>query len=154
LFLRTTKKHQARRKNPDPEKANIFGTRHRRHRLTSILFVAAIASLVSACGTSNTGGGSTATPTATQTPTPSLSHLTVYATADTGYLRALQATSGQLRWQGQTGQLAGGQPVVENGIVYAGSSNTVYAFKASDGKSLWRFPTNGGMSFPSSLIVA
>jgi outer membrane protein assembly factor BamB len=59
--------------------------------------------------------------------------LTVYATADTGILRALQAGSGQLRWQGKTAQLAGGQPVVENGIVYAGSFNAVYAFKASDG---------------------
>src|SRR5690349_20946115 len=94
------------------KRQTLLGTRHRRHRLTSILFVAAIASLLSACGTSNTGGGSTATPTATQTPTQTLSHLTVYATADTGILRALQATSGQLRWQGQTGQLAGGQPVV------------------------------------------
>jgi outer membrane protein assembly factor BamB len=136
------------------KRQTFLGTRHCRQRLTSILFVAAIASLLSACGASNTGGGSTATPTSTQTPTQSLSHLTVYATADTGILRALQAASGQLRWQGQTGQLAGGQPIVENGIVYAGSSNTVYAFKASDGKSLWRFPTNGGMSFPSSLIVA
>src|SRR5690348_9293795 len=119
------------------KRQTLLGTRHRRHRLTSILFVAAIASLLSACGTSNTGGGSTATPTATQSPTQSLSHLTVYTTADTGMLRALQAASGQLRWYGQTSQLAGGQPVVENGIVYAGSSNTVYAFKTSDGTPLW-----------------
>ena len=119
------------------KRQTFLGTHHRRHRLTSILFVAAIASLLSACGTSNTGGGSTATPTATQSPTQSLSHLTVYTTADTGMLRALQAASGQLRWYGQTSQLAGGQPVVENGIVYAGSSNSVYAFKASDGTPLW-----------------
>jgi outer membrane protein assembly factor BamB len=119
------------------KRQTFLGTRHRRHRLTSILFVAAIASLLSACGASNTGGGSTATPTSTQIPTQTLSHLTVYTTADTGILRALQAASGQLRWQGQTGQLAGGQPVVENGIVYAGSFNTVYAFKASDGTPQW-----------------
>lgn len=115
----------------------LLGTHHRWHRLTSILFAAAMASLLSACGPSNTGGGSTTTPPATQTPTQALAHLTVYATADTGILRALQAGSGHLRWQGQTGQLAGGQAVVENGIVYAGSSNTVYAFKASDGTPLW-----------------
>jgi outer membrane protein assembly factor BamB len=52
-------------------------------------------------------------------------------------LRALKADTGQLRWQGKTGELAGRQPVVENGIVYAGSSNTVYAFKATDGTLLW-----------------
>lgn len=119
------------------KRQTLLGTHHHWHRLTCIIFAAAMASLLSACGTSNTGGGSTPTSSTTQIPTQTLAHLTVYATADTGILRALQAGSGQLRWQGQTGQLAGGRPVVENGIVYAGSSNTVYAFKASDGTPLW-----------------
>ena len=110
---------------------------YRWHLLTSVIFAAVIVSLLSACGTSNTGTRPTTTPTATYTPTQTLANLTVYATADTGILRALKADTGQLRWQGQTGQLAGGTPVVENGIVYAGSENTVYAFKASDGTLLW-----------------
>jgi outer membrane protein assembly factor BamB len=66
--------------------------------------------------------------------------LTIYSTTDGGILRALKAGAGQLRWQGQTGQLAGGKPVVENGIVYAGSQDTVYACKASDGTLLWSIP--------------
>ncbi len=119
------------------KRQTILGSHHRWHLLPSVIFAAVMVSLLSACGTANTGGGSTTTPTATQTPTQTLANLSVYDTADSGILRALKADTGQLRWQGQTGQLAGGQPIVENGIVYAGSSNTVYAFKASDGRFLW-----------------
>jgi outer membrane protein assembly factor BamB len=72
-------------------------------------------------------------------------------------LRALKANTGQLRWQGQTGQLAGGQPVVEKGIIYAGSSNTVYAFKASDGTPLWSAhgynPTTGPLVAGGMVFV-
>lgn len=119
------------------KRQTILRSHHRWHLLPSVIFAAVMVSLLSACGTANTGGGSTTTPTATQTPTQTLANLSVYDTADSGILRALKADTGQLRWQGQTGQLAGGQAVVENGIVYAGSSNTVYAFKASDGTLLW-----------------
>ena len=119
------------------KRQTILGSHHRWHLLPSVIFAAVMVSLLSACGTANTGGGSITTPTATQTPTQTLANLSVYDTADSGILRALKADTGQLRWHGQTGQLAGGQPVVENGIVYAGSSNIVYAFKASDGTLLW-----------------
>ncbi len=119
------------------KRQTVLGSHHRWHLLTSSIFAAVMVSLLSSCGTSSSGGRSTTTPTATQTRTQTLAHLTVYDTADSGILRALKADTGQLRWQGQTGQLAGGQPVVEHGIVYAGSSHTVYAFKASDGTLLW-----------------
>src|ERR1700716_1306982 len=115
------------------KRQTVLGSHHRWHLLPSGIFAAVIVSLLSACVRCSAGGGSITTPTTTQTLTQTLAHLTVYDTADSGILRALNADTGQLRWQGQTGQLAGGQPVVENGIVYAGSSHTVYAFKASDG---------------------
>jgi len=110
---------------------------HHRWRLLASFIVAA---MLAACGTSNAGPRPTSTPTVTQTPTQPLANLTVYSTTDGGILRALKADTGQLRWQGKTGELAGGKPVVENGIVYAGSQNTVYAFKASDGTLLWSAP--------------
>ncbi len=119
------------------KRQTVPGSHHRWHHLTSVIFMAVLLSLLSSCGTSNTGGGSTTPPASTQPPTQTLAQLTVYATTDSGILRALKANTGQLRWQGQTGQLAGGQPVVENGIIFAGSSNTVYAFEASDGTLLW-----------------
>jgi len=118
------------------KRQTALGSHHRWHLLTSVIFAAVIVNLLSACRTSNTGGGSTTTPIATQ----ALANLTVYSTTDDGILRALKASTGQLRWQGKTGELAGGKPVVENGIVYAGSQNTVYAFKASDGTLLWSAP--------------
>lgn len=125
---------------------------HRWHLTTCFIFATMIVSLLAACGTPNAGSQQTLTPTSTQkTSTQALAHLTVFATADSGILRALKADTGQLRWQGQTGQLAGGKPVVENGIVYAGSFNTVYAFKASDGTLLWGAP---GYNPPTGPLVA
>jgi len=99
------------------KRQTVLVSHHRWHLLTPVIFAAMMVSLLPACGTSNTGGGSTTTPTATQTPNQALAHLTVYDTADSGMLRAFKADTGQIRWQGQTGQLAGGQPVVEDGIV-------------------------------------
>ncbi len=119
---------------------------HRWRLLTSSIFAAMMVSLLAACGTSNTGTRPT-----TPTPTQPLANLIVYATADSGLLRALKADTGQLRWQGQTGQLAGGTPVIENGIVYAGSFNTVYAFKAGDGRLLW---SAQGYNPPTGPLVA
>lgn len=124
-------------------------THHQWRLIASFIFTAMIVSLLAACGTSN--ASPQPTPTVTQTPTQLLANLTVYATADSGMLRALKADTGQLRWQGQTGQLAGGTPVVENGIIYAGSSHTVYAFKASDGKLLW---SAQGYNPPTGPLVA
>ena len=121
---------------------------HHRWRLLASFIAAA---MLAACGTSNASPRPTSTPTVTQTPTQPLAHLTVYATADSGILRALKADTGQLRWQGQTGQLAGGTPVVENGIIYAGSFHTVYAFKASDGGLLW---STQGYNPPTGPLVA
>lgn len=124
---------------------------YRWHFFTSVIFSAVIVSLLSACGTSNPGGRPTTQPIAIRTPTQTLANLTVYATADNGILRALKADTGQLSWQEQTGQIAGGQPVVENGIVYAGSQDTVYAFKASNGTLLW---IAQGFNQPTGPLVA
>ncbi len=95
--------------------------------------------VIAAC-TPSTGAtprtGQTPSPTATAVP---LSQLTVYGTSDTAMLRALSAATGKVRWQAQTGSISGGKPVVDNGIVYAGSGSygRVYAFKSSDGTPLW-----------------
>ena len=111
-------------------------------------FISLILLLVSGCGTQNrTGVQATPTPSPAQT----LAHLTVYDTADGGALVALKADSGQRRWQGQTGTLAGGKPVVDQGIVYAGSENTIYAFNASNGTALWSHFEPGQASSPGPI---
>jgi outer membrane protein assembly factor BamB len=90
--------------------------------------------LISGCGTQN---GTGVQPTPTPSPAQTLARLSVYATADGGALVALKADGGQRRWQGQTGTLAGGKPVVDQGIVFAGSKDTIYAFNTSNGAALW-----------------
>ena len=122
------------------KRQTVPGSLHRCHLLMGSMLAAVIVSVLTACGTSNAGTRPIATPMATHTPSQTLANLTVYSTTDDGILRALKADTGQLRWQGKTGELAGGKPVVENGIVYAGSQDSVYAFKASDGTLLWSAP--------------
>lgn len=56
---------------------------------------------------------------------------------------ALNAASGSPVWQYTTGgQIAGGSPAVENGIVYVGSGDySVYALDAADGTLAWHYST-------------
>lgn len=122
------------------KRQTVPGSHHRCHLLMSSILAVVIVSVLEACGTSNAGTRPITTPIVTPTLSQTLANLTVYSTTDGGILRALKADTGQLRWQGKTGELAGGKPVIENGIVYAGSQNTVYAFKASDGTLLWSAP--------------
>jgi outer membrane protein assembly factor BamB len=47
------------------------------------------------------------------------------------------------------------RPTLADGTLFVGDGEGVItALSASDGKILWHFPTNGGMSFPSALNVA
>jgi outer membrane protein assembly factor BamB len=134
------------------KRQTVPGSYRRWHFFTGVIFSVVIVSLLLACGTADTGGRPATQSIATRTPTTqALAHLTVYVTADNGILRAVKADSGQVRWQEQTGQIAGGRPVVENGIVYAGSQDTVYAFKASDGTLLW---SAQGFNPPTGPLVA
>ncbi len=56
---------------------------------------------------------------------------------------ALNAASGSPVWQYTTGgQIAGGSPAVENGIVYVGSGDySLYALDAADGTLAWHYST-------------
>lgn len=122
--------------------------------------IALVVLLLAGCAPAGgaTPAGQAASPTGAAR---SLAHLTVYATSDTGSVRALRAASGQLRWQGQTGTISGGKPVVDNGIVYVGSNGMVYAFASSTGSLLWSAPIGqaprgplvvGGVVFGTDVI--
>jgi outer membrane protein assembly factor BamB len=68
-------------------------------------------------------------------------------------LAALDIHTGNLRWQAQAGG-NGIRPTLVDGTLFIGDGEGVItALRARDGKTLWRFPTNGGMSFPSALTV-
>jgi outer membrane protein assembly factor BamB len=79
---------------------------------------------------------------------------TLYISNFMSGLVALDMHTGNLRWQDQVGG-NGIRPTLIAGTLFVGGGDGVIAaVGAGDGKILWRFPTNGGMSFPSTLMVA
>lgn len=77
-----------------------------------------------------------------------------YLAATSGSVYAVQAASGQSLWyahQSITGPIgmkaiSAATPVISNGVVYTGSTTSVFAYRASDGKQFWqyRLTTQGG----------
>lgn len=63
---------------------------------------------------------------------------TLYATLGTGILRAIDATSGQLKWAIKVGAPVHGAPAVSNGIaVVLTADNQTLAFDAATGQPKW-----------------
>ena len=58
-----------------------------------------------------------------------------------GYFYALDAATGKLQWEYQTGHCAESSPVVDNGSVYFGSDG-IYALDTQDGKLKWKYDTS------------
>ena len=57
-----------------------------------------------------------------------------------GVVRALDATTGKLRWQASTGGAVYFPPAIHDGRAYVGSADgRVYAFAAATGRPLWTF---------------
>jgi len=94
---------------------------------------------------------------------------TVFAESDSGFVYALDAVTGRMKWRARVDNAAMGNPIVVDGRVFVGSGDTgfpfsevlkaeagktaglvrglswagVYAFDAKEGKQLWRFGTRG-----------
>ncbi|MHB8295754.1 MAG: PQQ-binding-like beta-propeller repeat protein [Acidimicrobiales bacterium] len=91
----------------------------------------------------------------------------VYSESDMGRLYAINAATGKMVWQARGNNAFMGNPLVEHGVVVAGSGDTgfsfsqlikfvqhkpvvrglgwasIYAFNATTGKKLWEVPTKG-----------
>jgi len=79
---------------------------------------------------------------------------TLYISNFMSGLVALDIHTGSLSWQAQAGG-NGIRPTLADGTLFVGDGEGVItAVRAISGTILWRFPTNGGMSFPSALTVA
>ena len=81
---------------------------------------------------------------------------TIYAGSYDGYLYALDARSGGLRWRGGGGRLGGlyATPSVAHGRVFVSSTNgRVYAFSLS-GSQLWSVQTGSYVYSPAALADA
>ncbi len=73
---------------------------------------------------------------------PSVVGGTVFIGSGDGYLYALCAKSGELKWKFKTGDVVHGSPAVWEGKVYVGSWDTyMYALDAKSGAEIWRFKT-------------
>ncbi len=68
-----------------------------------------------------------------------------------GYLYALDAATGKLKWEYQTGHVADSSPAVDNGSVYFGSDG-IYALDTKTGKLKWKYDTVGEISSP--LVIS
>ena len=69
-------------------------------------------------------------------------NIAVYVGSGDGKIYALDATTGVLLWEFQTGSVVHSVPAVAGGTVYIGSDDgNVYALSASKGKMLWSYQT-------------
>ena len=72
---------------------------------------------------------------------------------DFGYVYAMDASTGQLRWRYKTDFHALYSPVVIDGVVYIGSiSGHVHALDAPTGEQLWRYETNTWLRSPLAVV--
>jgi outer membrane protein assembly factor BamB len=73
----------------------------------------------------------------------------VYAGATDHKIYALNAATGEKKWEFTTGDQIWAGPVVQNGVVYAGSfDKTLYALDATTGLEKWHFETDGAIVAP------
>ena len=78
---------------------------------------------------------------------------TVYIGSNDGFLYALNAITGKLRWKYGTNEEIYSSPTLKDGVVYVGSiDGYLYALDAGTGKLKWRRALNGGVA--SAPIVS
>jgi len=85
----------------------------------------------------------------------------VYVGSGDGYVYALDALSGELRWKFRTGNVVHASPAVANDTVYVGSWDSYfYALDAHTGQERWRFKTgedpaiSNQVGIQSSAVIA
>lgn len=69
----------------------------------------------------------------------------IYATSVFGEALALDASTGAVLWRKKLGAPVRAAPTVTNGVIYfTGSSNEVFALRATDGSEVWKYQGTGG----------
>ena len=73
---------------------------------------------------------------------PAVFEGTVYFGSGDGFVYALDAASGKLRWKFRTGSVVHASPAIEGGTVFIGSWDSgLYALEAASGKLKWKLQT-------------
>jgi outer membrane protein assembly factor BamB len=76
---------------------------------------------------------------ATVNGTPAIGSGQVFVEDTGGNLAAVDAATGNLTWNAQFQGVLQGSAVVANGVVYAGSTDALYALDAKTGAKLWQY---------------
>ena len=71
--------------------------------------------------------------------TASTTASTVYIGSNDGYLYALDANTGSLKWRYNTGSPVSYRSAVSGSVVYTPSADAIDALNASDGSLLWHY---------------
>src|SRR5262249_42111800 len=84
---------------------------------------------------------------------PAVTGGTLYLGSDAGYLYALDARRGTLRWRFKTGDKIQTDPAVADGVVVFGSSDgAIYGVDAISGSQRWKIATgNSVLSSPTAV---
>ena len=83
-------------------------------------------------------------PNSVMDSSPVVANSVVYIGNGSGYVHALDATTGEERWAFRTGDAVLSSPTVVNGTVYSGSNDgNLYAIDAGSGAERWRLETGG-----------
>ena len=78
---------------------------------------------------------------------------TFYFGSGDGFVYAVNASDGSLKWKYLTGGVVHARPAIGNGNLYIGSfDGFVYAFALADGKLKWKFKTVGHRFFPRGEV--
>jgi len=92
---------------------------------------------------------------------PTVAKGVIYVGSGDGFVYALDAAAGTLRWKFKTGNVVHASPTVADGVVYVGSWDSFfYALDAETGRERWRFKTgtdekiSNQVGIQSSAIVS
>ena len=88
---------------------------------------------------------------------PAVADGAVYEGSDTGYVYALNAATGSVIWQYNSGTGLDSSPAFANGVVYVGTlyyggHGSVVALNAATGAVIWQFLTNSGIESSPAVV--
>jgi eukaryotic-like serine/threonine-protein kinase len=85
---------------------------------------------------------------------PAVSNGAVYFGSGDGNIYALDATTGNLNWKFQTGDVVHASPAIVDGKLYIGSWDSYfYALNSATGKELWRFKTGEDLDIHNQVGI-
>ncbi len=109
-----------------------------------VLLLVSVLSLAACSGSASTNTHSaSASPTAAAVPQVNAYFSTNDSTSTQNSVTALNGATGRAFWSYSIGGTSGQPPVLDHGVIYAGSANSLVALSAQDGTLLWSYAASG-----------